>query len=177
MYGNLGREFLREHIQEFAESERQELRMKTQFMKRTEIFCLLLSLCLLLTGGFVYLLFRPHTLRMFSWLRILNIEDCFAQMSFNSESKFLAFCVYSLPTGFWALSAIILCGLIWKNSPKTFLSYSLAFIIWKHRAGNIAGFPKIPGTFDFADVLVVLISLLAGILTYTFLLKGGSYES
>lgn len=151
--------------------------MKTQFMKRTEIFCLLLSLCLLLTGGLVYLLFRPHTLRMFSWLRILNIEDCFAQRNFNSESKFLAFCVYSLPTGFWALSAIILCGLIWKNSPKTFLSYSLAFIFGNIALEILQIFQIIPGTFDFADILVLLISLLAGILTYTFLLKGGSYES
>ena len=137
----------------------------------------ILSMILLLAGGMIYLLYRPHTLFMFSWLESFGLENFFAQKQFNSSSIFLSFCIYSLPTGLWAVSALILFGIVWKNSKKTFLFYSLAFIF-----GNIAFefmqlFGVIAGTFDVIDILVLAISLLVGILIYSFFLKGDFYES
>ncbi len=138
--------------------------------------CFLLSLLMLFVGGMIYLNFRPHTLYMFSLLRKLSLEDWFPMKLFDSNSKLLSFCVYSLPNGLWATSAIILFGLVWKNSEKIFLIYSVIFTMGNLIFEFLQFFCVIPGTFDYVDVLVILIPLLLGILTYKFFLKAVLYE-
>ncbi|SFI40004.1 hypothetical protein SAMN04487775_101127 [Treponema bryantii] len=145
--------------------------------RRNEIFCLFLSIISLFIGGSIYLFYRSHTLIMFSWLRFLNLEKYFTQNTFNSNSTFLSFCVYSLPNGLWSFSAILLFGIVWKNSIRHFLFFSIVFTLVNLLFEFLQLFNVIPGTFDFIDILVLLISLLAGIFAYKQLLKGDSYES
>ncbi len=145
--------------------------------RKCKWFCLILSITSLLLGGFIYLFFREHILSMFSWLRLINLESIFVQKKINSDSIFLSFCVYSLPNGLWSYSAIILFGVIWEESKKTFLFYSTVFTLGNLLFEFLQLFKIIPGTFDFIDILVLLISLLAGIFTYKLFFKGDSNES
>ncbi len=141
------------------------------------ILCFLISILLLVAGGIIYLYFRQHTLYMFSWLNFFHLESYFQQLSFNTNSKIISFCIYSLPEGLYATSAIIIIGLLWKDSKIHFFSYSLIFIIGHVVFEFLQLFSIINGTFDFLDILVLMISLSIGILTYKFILHGGSYES
>ncbi len=145
--------------------------------RRNEIFCLFLSIISLFIGGCIYLFYRCHTLIMFSWLRFLNLEKYFSQKAFNSNSTFLYFCVYSLPNGLWSFSAIILFGLVWKNSIRHFFFYSIGFTLGNILFEFLQLFRIISGTFDCRDIWVLLISLFMGVFTYKTFLKGDSYES
>lgn len=149
--------------------------MSSEKTKR-ELFCFLLSISLLFFGGLIYLNFRPHTLFLFSWLKNLNLESFFEQKSFNSKSKILSFCIYSLPNALWSVSAIILFGIVWEKSTNTFLFYSIGFTLGNITFEILQFFKIIPGTFDFMDILVLLISLITGIFIYKLLLEGDFYE-
>ena len=140
----------------------------SKFHKKTETIWIVLSLLLLFMGGLIYLKFRPHSLVMFSWLRKLRLESCFQTASFNTESKIQSFCVYSLPNGLWSLSAIIFFGLIWKGAKRLFLLYSVTFSLGNIVFEFLQLFRVIPGTFDMADVIVLLVSLVVGIFMYEF---------
>ena len=80
---------------------------------------------ILLVGGSLYLLFRSHNLEMFYWLRTIKLEQFFYQHDFNSTSKLISFCVYSLPNGLWLLSAVIF---FWSNLEKRKRYIFLLFI-------------------------------------------------
>lgn len=145
--------------------------------RANEIFCLFLSITCPLVGCCIYLFYRSHTLLMFSWLRLIDLEKYCTQKSFNPNSLLLSFCVFSLPNGLWSFAAILLFGIVWKYSIIRFFFYSIGFTLGNLLFEFLQLFKIIPGTFDCIDILVLLISLLAGIFTYIKLLKEDSYES
>ncbi len=126
---------------------------------------------ILFIGGIIYLFFRPHNLQMFLWLRSINAEQYFRMKSFNQESKILCFCVYSLPNMLWAISAYILFGIVLQNDRKLFFIYSSGFCLINLVSEVFQKFQIISGTFDFMDLLVLLISYGIGVLIYEFIIK------
>ena len=74
----------------------------TSVTKKTSLVAL--SIMFILIGGFIYLFFRPHTLKMFVWLRIINCEQIFQLKDYNQDLKFIEFLIFSLPNGLWILS-------------------------------------------------------------------------
>jgi len=137
---------------------------------------MLLSIFLLLIGGFTYLIFRPHTLVMFSWLKFINCESLFPQRTFNSDSKVIEFFIYSLPDGFWILSFLIAISLLWKRKRTCFYIYSTPYTLVSILFEVFQKYEIIPGTFDFADIVVLLIFHGIGILIYEFIILEVSYE-
>ena len=119
---------------------------------------------ILLVGGSLYLLFRSHNLEMFYWLRTIKLEQFFYQHDFNSTSKLISFCVYSLPNGLWLLSAVIFFGLIWKNEKDIFFFYSFSFLLVSLLFEGLQLTKIIPGTFDFNDIFILVISFLIGMI-------------
>lgn len=121
---------------------------------------------ILLIGGSLYLLYRPHNLKMFYWLRAIKLEKFFYQHNFNSTSKLISFCIYSLPNGLWLLSAIVFLGLIWKKEKDIFFFYSFSFLLVSLLFECLQLTQIIPGTFDFNDIFILVISFLFGVILY-----------
>lgn len=100
-------------------------RRKTSVTKKTSLVAL--SIMFILIGGFIYLFFRTHTLKMFVWLRIINCEQIFQLKDYNQDLKFIEFLIFSLPNGLWILSFLIIIGLIWEKYHIFFIIYSSFF--------------------------------------------------
>lgn len=149
--------------------------MKKQECK--QLFFIILSFLLLFAGGMIYLNFRPHTLQMFSWLKLIGAGNLFHQKKFNNNSEFLSFFIFSIPNGLWSLSTIILFGEIWRKSKNSFLFYTILFSSTNILFEIFQLFQLISGTFDYLDILVLLISMILGILIYKYFIWRNSYES
>lgn len=149
-------------------------RRKTSVTKKTSLVAL--SIMFILIGGFIYLFFRPHTLKMFVWLRIINCEHIFQLRDYNHDLKFIEFLIFSLPNGLWILSLLIILGLIWEKHRIFFIIYSSFFTGISILFEFFQKFGLIPGTFDIADILVLLIFHILGFLIYEFIILEVSYE-
>ena len=149
-------------------------RRKTSVTKKTSLIAL--SIMFILIGGFIYLFFRPHTLKMFVWLRIINCEQIFQLKDYNQDLKFIEFLIFSLPNGLWILSFLISIGLIWEKYHIFFIIYSSFFTGISILFEFFQKFGLIPGTFDIADILVLIIFHILGFLIYEFIILEVSYE-
>ena len=149
-------------------------RRKTSVTKKTSLVAL--SIMFILIGGFIYLFFRPHTLNMFVWLRIINCEQFFQLREYNHNLKFLDFLIFSFPNGLWILSFLIIIGLIWEKYHIFFIIYSSFFTGISILFEFLQKVELIPGTFDIADILVLLIFHILGFLIYEFFILEVSYE-
>lgn len=148
------------------------VRRKTSVTQKTSLVAL--SIMFILIGGFIYLFFRPHTLNMFVWLKIINCEQFFQLREYNL--KFLDFLIFSFPNGLWVLSFLIILGLIWKKHRIIFIIYSSFFTGISILFEFFQKFGLIPGTFDIADIIVLLSSHILGFLIYDFFILEVSYE-
>ena len=146
----------------------------TSVTKKTSLVAL--SIMFILIGGFIYLFFRPHTLKMFVWLRIINCEQIFQLKDYNQDLKFIEFLIFSLPNGLWILSFLIIIGLIWEKYHIFFIIYSSFFAGISILFEFLQKVELIPGTFDIADILVLLIFYILGFLIYEFFILEVSYE-
>lgn len=149
-------------------------RRKTSVTKKTSLIAL--SIMFILIGGFIYLFFRPHTLKMFVWLRIINCEQIFQLKDYNQDLKFIEFLIFSLPNGLWILSFLIIIGLIWEKYHIFFIIYSSFFTGISILFEFLQKVEFIPGTFDIADILVLLIFHILGFSIYEFFILEVSYE-
>lgn len=147
---------------------------RKSYVKKTILISI--SILFLLLGGFIYLFFRPHTLKMFVWLRIINCEHIFQLRDYNHDLKFIEFLIFSLPDGLWILSLLIILGLIWEKHRIFFIIYSSFFTGISILFEFFQKFGLIPGTFDIADILVLLIFHILGFLIYEFIILEVSYE-
>lgn len=146
----------------------------TSVTKKTSLVAL--SIMFILIGGFIYLFFRPHTLKMFVWLRIINCEQIFQLKDYNQDLKFIEFLIFSLPNGLWILSFLIIIGLIWGKYHIFFIIYSSFFTGISILFEFLQKVEFIPGTFDIADILVLLIFHILGFSIYEFFILEVSYE-
>lgn len=71
----------------------------------------------------------------------------------------------------WAISAYILFGIVLQNDRKLFFIYSSGFCLINIVSEVFQKFQIISGTFDFMDLLVLLISYGIGVLIYEFIIK------
>lgn len=132
---------------------------------------ILFSIFILFTGGILYLFFRPHNLEMFYWLRFIGCEKFFREHTYNSNSSIVSFSIFSLPNGLWLLSAVIFLGLIWKKRNLIFYIYALLFVIISLAFELFQLLRIIPGTFDFLDIITLVISFLLGIIIYHLIIQ------
>ena len=124
----------------------------------------------LLFGGFIYILFRQDSLKMFSWFESVNLSNSISELrlftlplSFHLPDWFL----YSLPDGLWLFSYISLLLVIWSNV------ISKQNIHWVLLVPLIAIFSEIgqliklvPGTFDLVDLGFYLSGTILPILIF-----------
>lgn len=122
----------------------------------------LLSLFLLGIGGFIYILFRPKTLLMFSWFDAIGmngyinrLRDSVSHITLNQTT------LYSIPDGLWISSYILMVNAIVSKQNKNnllFWSFLLPTIAVLFELLQIVNL--IPGVFDVFDLICYIIPLL-----------------
>ena len=133
-------------------------------MKSIRVIYGLLSLFSLISGMSIYLFFRDlDTILLFVWVpKPLFSKTVLMPLRPSFFSNVL---IYNLPDMLWFLSAILLLRFIWFHKNKTQKVYIQCF----YAIGAIFEISqlseKVPGTFDFLDLLFMGISaLLEGLL-------------
>lgn len=122
------------------------------------------------TGGFIYLLYRSLTLRMFSWLKSLGLYQ--TVLSWRESSRFYSlpdWGIYSLPDGLWMCAYLLLMYVLWyKKTTRDALAFPLMLPLFMNITEILQGFNLFPGTFDIVDILCYDIPVIVYILNYIY---------
>lgn len=119
-----------------------------------EVFMVTIALGLFVFGSYIYIVFRPMSLYMFSWFESINVMDSIETIRHNSLLKMdSSFIIYSLPNGLWAASYILIMDAIWATSRKMqiFFSSIIPIVGISSELLQCAGILK--GTFDTRDLI------------------------
>jgi hypothetical protein len=119
----------------------------------------------LLLGSAIYLLFRISSLRMFSWISIIDLNsalDLIRVHTIRYTNKIPDWIIYSLPDGLWMFSYVSLMLCIWKNEiTKQSLLWILILPIIALCSELGQMLDKVPGTFDGVDITAYIIGALS----------------
>ncbi|MGI6614691.1 MAG: hypothetical protein ACOX30_01480 [Dethiobacteria bacterium] len=146
-------------------NNRGDQKHNTPKLRRAIITLAFLSICL---GVGIYLLWRPDTIRIFSWLELLGLG---APIAFVRESceplyHFIpGWVIFSLPNGLWSFSYTLIITHLWlgRNSIlKYFWLASIPIVGLGYETLQYAH--VIPGTFCTKDLLLCAIGILLGTL-------------
>lgn len=111
---------------------------------------LLHSFLPLLTGGIIYLLYRPDTLLLFRWIHGSYFSDMvFIARGYRVDLP--AWVIYSLPDALWTYSMVSFYLALWNGIITGWLIAGICIGILP----EIMQLPGwVPGTFDMTDVLL-----------------------
>ena len=137
---------------------------------RIRLFYGLLSLAALLTGIAIYLLFRDlNNIVLFSWIPQPELlKTVLIPLKPSVPANFLR---YHLPDTLWFVSAILFFRFLWFYKVKTQTAYigcfyCLALVLEISQLSE-----KVPGTFDWFDLLFMGIGAFVEGLLYKFCIK------
>ena len=122
----------------------------------------MLSLVILLLGGFIYVIFRDKSLLMFNWFNTIGVgnEVDGLRRLFQGEGIY-GWVKNSLPDGLWLFSYMFIIDAIWGKSKSIsfYLFISLLPLI-AIISEFLQFFDLCPGTFDWVDVASYLFAIL-----------------
>lgn len=125
------------------------------------------------TGSIIYILFRPTSLLMFSWLEQLQLMHhvYYVRQMVNQVSSIPEIVVYSLPHALWTYSFMSSFYFVWKGQ-NSFFEYFWYMLVMIFSLGGEVGqaLDFIPGTFDYFDLVL---SLIACICPFIIIKLGG----
>ena len=114
----------------------------------------------LLSGGVIYLLFRPDSLYMFKWFTALkSLKHVFVQLPHVDLPDIM---VYSLPDGLWLLSYILIIGIIWDFQTKKCIAF-LALMPFFSLFHELLQWLNLFGTFDIYDLFSYFCATIIGL--------------
>jgi len=124
---------------------------------------LIIAVTAMLTGSFIYLIARPESLLMFSWIDAIGLHDGVSLLRHSSNGILLASpLIYSVPFALWLLSYLLCIKVIWSDRSPT-----KAWYIWFWIVPCVSLLSEVlqsvklcPGTFDKDDVLCLLAATL-----------------
>lgn len=129
---------------------------------------LLASFFTLIAGITIYLLFRPASLKVFSWLDYLNIDFINSDLrktAFRHHNLFPDWFLYALPDGLWIFSYVSLMLCIWNfriNVSSLFWISIVPLVAIFSELGQL--FHMVPGTFDTSDLLFYCLGMVLPLL-------------
>lgn len=118
----------------------------------------------LLVGGLLYLCFRPESLVMFGWVKMLGLYPAVLELRMQSTtlaSSLPEWLIFSAPNGLWVFSFGTLMVSLW--APTGFsVAVNWAIALWA--VGIVSEvmqvFSLVPGFFDVADIVAYTVGLL-----------------
>ncbi len=145
-------------------------------MKKQNIFIYNYLISLLL-GSLIYIIFRSTSLKMFSWYKVIGVNDFVLELrQYFKEYKYLIpnWVLFSLPDGLWIFSYVCLILWIWKGE------VDFKNIFWIIIIPLVAIFSEVAqllnivsGTFDLSDLFFYLLGVL---LPFIFFNKSITYN-
>ena len=118
------------------------------------VFLVTIALSLFIFGSYIYIVFRPMTLHMFSWFERISVLDTIEMIRLNPLLKTNSnFVIYSLPNGLWAASYILIMDAIWAPSIKTQIFFSSIIPIVGILSELLQSAGILKGTFDIKDLI------------------------
>ncbi len=135
-------------------------------IRHFKLYVYLTALLAVLTGGVIYILFRPVEPLFFNWIHDMgagNILSGIRKLSLPLQNHIPRWLIYSLPNGLWAFAYTLIIGTLWLGSqsqlryfwfatiPVLVLGYELLQLI------NV-----LPGTFCLLDSSFGLTGIFAG---------------
>jgi len=139
-------------------------------MKRIRLIYGLLSLLTLITGIVIYFLFRDlNNIFLFKWIRK---PEFFVKILVPLEPSILTiFIRYHLPDMLWFVSAILFLRFLWFFKIKEQTLYILCFYVigFVFEISQLS--ERIPGTFDWFDLLFMCIGAFVEGLLYKIFVK------
>ena len=125
----------------------------------------------LLLGGFIYILFRQDTLKMFSWFDNINLSTAISELRLLTapfSGHFPNWFLYSLPDGLWLFSYLSVLLVVWDNVISKHNIHWLLLVPMVAIFSEIGQlFEIVPGTFDIFDLIFYLLGTVLPILIFT----------
>lgn len=144
--------------------------MKTDSNKCTsqllrKVSLVTMAFVLFIIGGYIYVVFRPMSLRMFSWFESIEIMDVIDMLRLNPILKTdSSFIIYSLPNGLWATSYILIMDALWAPSIKMQILFATIIPIIGILSELLQSAGILKGTFDTKDLLCYAIPCIGYVL-------------
>lgn len=124
-------------------------------------------------GGSIYLLFRPTSLVLFSWIERIDLMDWVNALRNSVTFTLPDWVLYSLPDGLWIYSYILVIVAIrnFNIRESTLAIFCLPTVAIISEFLQLPGI--IPGTFDPSDILAYTLGMALGII---HIIKTNQYE-
>lgn len=130
-----------------------------------KVILIIIALALFIFGGYIYITFRPTSLRMFSWFDNINIMNIIEMIRLNplfeTNSRFI---IYSLPNGLWATSYFLIMDAIWMSNLKLQILYSSIMPIVGITSELLQKVGILKGTYDTRDLICYTLPYIVYIL-------------
>lgn len=118
-----------------------------------------------MAGGSIYLLFRPDSLLMFSWIEFAGFLPIVEQLRYSTASiceVMPSLVVYSLPNGLWCYALVRFIVLTWRDEASFAQTVAFLAVFIAVLPEMLQGVHIIPGTFASEDLAIsIVFSLLA----------------
>ena len=121
----------------------------------------IIAILLILTGGMIYVLYRPESLLLFRVTDSLGITPLIDILRSNSSRVMLpSFIVNSLPAGLWTASYLLMMYITTKfHTRRIRLMLALPLPITAIVLEFMQLFGWCPGTFDIYDLICYIVPL------------------
>lgn len=129
------------------------------------IIKMLLSIIILVIGGFIYIAYRNLSLPMFGWIDSLGLYDEILIVREFANREVYDWIKYSLPDGLWLLSYLLIIDTIWNGAKnKTSLLFILLLPFVSLLSELLQYFKLFPGVFDWVDMCAYFMAILLFVL-------------
>ena len=132
-----------------------------------------MALSSIVIGGMLYICFRSEDIKIFSWLRFLNINYSALRQMDLGNNLISSYIIFSFPNGLWVLSGLLFLGTFLKNEKTFLLLYSGVFILIALIIELGQLFDTISGTFDILDLVTIIVFSCFGLYIN---IHGGKHE-
>lgn len=133
-------------------------------MKANILLSYTVSSILLLTGGLIYLLYRPFTLRMFKWFNLNDSTEWLVKLRSLVPTSVPDWFVYALPDGLWSCAYVIAVGAIWRFAIPQCVWATLLIPLIGIISELLQKMKILPGVYDRADLIAYSLGTLSGLM-------------
>lgn len=129
------------------------------YKRSFEYIKIFFAVCLLVTGGMIYILFRSKSLLMFRWFEVCGLIDIINLIRIKTNDLYVCeFVKYNLPNALWLISYFFIIDvLLYRDSKFIFLLWFSLLPIISILLEFFQFFGFISGYFDIFDLFCLIV--------------------